>query len=154
MGSEAPPRRSDRVTVDGHTFWESKRDGRRAEVITHDDLALEAERSTWVVTPLTGVPAGPPIESDSPVVNRFLRRVVAEKERVSTPPRRPRPPVPKPRRKAMPVLPAHAPVPCPLCRPGADGIHAGEAWPDCEVCDGAGYVTQRRATEWRETHGG
>ena len=49
-------------------------------------------------------------------------------------------PVPKPVPKAAPAIPPTAPVPCPLCR--------GEAWPDCELCDGAGVVTQRRASEW------
>jgi hypothetical protein len=49
-------------------------------------------------------------------------------------------PAPKPVPKAAPAIPPTAPVPCPLCR--------GEAWPDCELCDGAGVVTQRLASEW------
>jgi hypothetical protein len=54
-------------------------------------------------------------------------------------------PVPKPVPKAAPAIPPTAPVPCPLCR--------GEAWPDCEVCDGAGVVTQRQASEWLDKRG-
>jgi hypothetical protein len=54
-------------------------------------------------------------------------------------------PVPKPRPTPAPAIPAMAPVPCPLCN--------GEAWPDCEVCDGAGVVTQREAAQWQESHG-
>jgi hypothetical protein len=53
-------------------------------------------------------------------------------------------PAPKPVPKAAPAIPPTAPVPCPLCR--------GEAWPDCELCDGAGIVTQRLASEWLEDH--
>jgi hypothetical protein len=52
-------------------------------------------------------------------------------------------PAPKPvskRRRA----PAGAPVPCPVC--------FGEAWHDCELCDGSGVVTQRRADEWERDH--
>ena len=29
----------------------------------------------------------------------------------------------------------------------------GEAWPDCELCDGAGVVTQRLASEWLDERG-
>jgi hypothetical protein len=54
-------------------------------------------------------------------------------------------PAPKPVPKAAPAIPPTAPVPCPLCR--------GEAWPDCELCDGAGVVTQRQASEWLDERG-
>ena len=53
-------------------------------------------------------------------------------------------PVPKPVSKGRRRVPATAPVPCPVCH--------GEAWHDCELCDGSGAVTQRRADEWERDH--
>jgi hypothetical protein len=150
---QAGPEPSANRTVEGHSFWQTQRDGRTLEMNTRDDLALAQGRASWQVTPLTGVRAGAPIESDSPVVLRYLSQVVAEKERVTRPPRPPRPPVPKPTRKMRPALPAHAPVPCPLCRPDVGGARAAEPWPDCEVCDGAGVVSVRQAEEWHDRTG-
>jgi hypothetical protein len=139
------------TTVRGVSFWQSVRASGTSELNSHDDLAVDSERASWTVTPLTGAEAEPPVESDSRQVRWFLGQVIAKKERVARSGRAHRPLV-KPTPKRVRARPKHAPVPCPLCRPGADADHPGEAWPDCELCDGEGVVTTRRAAEWHEEH--
>ena len=85
------------------------------------------------------------VESRSREVHRFMAGVIGSMQRATR--RATVRPAPKPVAKAAPAIPSTAPVPCPLCH--------GEAWPDCELCDGAGIVTQRLASEWldeREPH--
>jgi hypothetical protein len=139
------------VRVGGISFWQAVRDAIATELNSRDDLSVDGAGARWVVTPVTGGQAGPPIESTAPEVRHFLQRVVDEKLRVARSGALVRPFF-KPARSPAPALPPHAPVPCPLCRPGADAQHPGEAWPDCELCDGEGVVTARRAAEWREDH--
>jgi hypothetical protein len=71
------------TTVRGVSFWQSTRDSGTDELNSRDDLAVDAERASWTVTPLTGEKAGPPVESAHPYVRSYLRRVIAEKERVA-----------------------------------------------------------------------
>jgi hypothetical protein len=153
MGSDAgekPPGRR-RTRVGGVSFWQGEEGARTTELNTRDELAVDADGARWVVTSLIGEEAGPAVESASPLVGGYLLRVIAEKQRVARR-RLARPPVPKPARKPAPSLPPHAPVPCPMCRPGAAADHPGEAWPDCECCDGAGVVTAKQAAAWHEEH--
>lgn len=86
-----------------------------------------------------------PIVSDSPDVARFLRRWNAGMEASARYHEgRNRPPVPDPKPKELqpPVnLPDHFMVPCPSCN--------GEGWYLCQLCDGEGCCTRRRADEWR-----
>jgi hypothetical protein len=140
------------TTVEGISFWQAGSGARARELNTRDELAGGGDVARWVVTPLTGEAGGQPVESTSPQVRGFLGRVIAEKERIV---RRTRACVPllKPAPKGTPSLPPHAPVPCPFCRPRANADHPGEAWPDCELCDGEGVVTAREAAAWREEHG-
>ena len=102
--------------------------------------------------PVTGGAKVVPIESASPAVRGFIRRVVAQKVRIARSGMT-RPPVPKPAPRSAPAVPAYAPVPCPLCRPNATSEHPGEPWPDCELCNGDGVVPARTAAEWREEFG-
>jgi hypothetical protein len=154
MGSErgGRPAGEPPTTIGGISFWQTGRGARAKELNTRDELAIGDDGVRWLVTPLTGEVEGQPVESTSPQVRGFLGRVMAEKERVV---RRTRACVPllKSPPKPAPPLPPHAPVPCPFCRPGADARNPGEAWPDCEVCDGEGVVTARQAAAWREAHG-
>ena len=143
------------MRVGGISFWRAVRGLGASEVNTRDELAVDAGSARWMVAPVSGGGAGPPIESAAPEVRRFLRRVVAEKERIANRYRTHRlRPVPKPKQKQPPAaLPGHAPVPCPLCRPGADADHPGEAWPDCALCNGEGVVTARQAAAFHAEHG-
>lgn len=152
---ETPPEseltRARGAKVRGVSFWHAALQSQTIELNTHDDLDLEAGRSRWAVSSIPGGAGGQAIESSSPAVRGFLQRVVAEKVRIA---RRgmTRSPIPKPAPRPSPSLPAHAPVPCPLCRPAADAQHPGEAWPDCELCNGDGVVTAHQAAVWRQEH--
>jgi hypothetical protein len=139
------------MTVRGTSFWYATQGNTITELNVLDHVEVDGQRTRWSVRPVTGDAPGEPVESASPRVAGYLRRVVAEKARVA---RRYRPhkPLTKPEPKRAP-RPTGAPVPCPLCRPGAGVDFAGEAWPDCELCDGEGVVTERRAAEWCEEHG-
>jgi hypothetical protein len=158
MGSELRSRRgSDEkpraAQVQGITFWHGTQDGESIELNTHDNVALDIGRSRWTVSDTGREEAEPTIESASLVVSGFLRRVMAAKASVARR-KSARRPVPKPssssKAKPRQSLPAHAPLPCPLCRPEATKDHPGEAWPDCELCGGDGVVTARAAEQWRE----
>jgi hypothetical protein len=131
-----------RLNVDGHTFWRADSNGRRVELTTATGIELDGQLCRWTVSPPGGKSTGKPVESVSPHVRRFMNSVLGEMQRATH--QATVRPVPKPRPKPAPAIPAMAPVPCPLCN--------GEAWPDCEVCDGAGVVTQREAAQWQESH--
>ena len=130
------------VRVDGHTFWRARaavRGTQRViELTTATGIEVDPERCRWTVSTPGSPGAGEPVESRSREVYRFMAGVLGSMQRATR--RASVRPVPKPVPKAAPAIPPTAPVPCPLCR--------GEAWPDCELCDGAGVVTQRRASEW------
>ena len=133
------------VRVDGHTFWRAQGTQRVIELNTATGIELHPERCRWTVSTLGSPGAEEPVESRSRDVHRFMARVLGSMQRATR--RATVRPAPKPAPKAAPAIPPTAPVPCPLCR--------GEAWPDCELCDGAGIVTQRLASEWlddREPH--
>ena len=130
-----PPRRE----VDGHTFWRTDANGRAVELTTATGIELDGDRCRWTVSPPGARSAGEPVESVSREVRYFLNSVLGAMQRVTH--RATVRPAPKPRPAPAPLIPATAPVPCPLCH--------GEAWPDCEVCDGAGVITARQAESWR-----
>jgi hypothetical protein len=132
------------VHVDGHTFWRARtavRGTQRViELTTATGIEVDPERCRWTVSTPGSRGAGEPVESRSREVYRFMAGVLGSMQRATR--RATVRPAPKPVAKAAPAIPSSAPVPCPLCR--------GEAWPDCELCDGAGIVTQRLASEWLE----
>ncbi len=132
------------VRVDGHTFWRARaavRGTQRViELTTATGIEVDPERCRWTVSTPGSPGAGEPVESRSREVYRFMAGVLGSMQRATR--RGTVRPAPKPVAKAAPAIPPTAPVPCPLCR--------GEAWPDCELCDGAGIVTQRLASEWLE----
>jgi hypothetical protein len=132
-----------RVRVDGHTFWRAQGTQRVIELNTATGIELDPERCRWTVSTLGSSGSGEPVESRSREVYRFMAGVVGSMQRAAR--RATVRPAPKPAPKPTPAIPPTAPVPCPLCR--------GEAWPDCELCDGAGVVTQRLASEWMEERG-
>jgi len=129
-----------RLEVDGHTFWRAKSRGGPIELTTATGIEVDGDRCRWTVSPPGEKSAGEPIESVSREVRFFLGSVLGAMQRATH--RATVRPAPKPRSKPAPAIPATAPVPCPLCR--------GEAWPDCEVCDGAGIVTGRQAQAWED----
>ena len=132
MGSDA-----NRLNVDGHTFWrESTGGGESVELTTTTGIELDDQGIRWTVS-TPGASTAEPVVSGSREVMRYMRSVVKTMQRATRRTQvRPAPkPVSKQRRP-----PASEFVPCPLCQ--------GEAWHDCEVCDGSGAVTQRRADEW------
>src|SRR5215216_5416666 len=143
--NSATPSRDRTVRVAGNTFWRARGTQRVVELNTANGIELHPERCRWTVSTLGSPGAGEPVESRSHEVYRFMAGVIGSMQRATR--RATVRPAPKPMPKAAPVIPPTAPVPCPLCR--------GEAWPDCELCDGAGAVTQRLASEWlddREPH--
>ena len=131
-----------RLVIDGHTFWRARtaaRGTQRAiELTTATGIEVDPERCRWTVSTPGSPAAGEPVESRSREVYRFMAGVLGSMQRATR--RATVRPAPKPVAKAAPAIPPTAPVPCPLRR--------GEAWPDCELCDGAGIVTQRVASEW------
>ena len=129
-----------RLRVDGHTFWRARTAGNAIELTTATGIELDPERCRWTVSTPGSRGAGEPVESRSREVYRFMAGVVGSMQRATR--RATVRPAPKPAAKPAPAIPPTTPVPCPLCR--------GEAWPDCELCDGAGVVTQRLASEWLE----
>ena len=131
-----------KLTAQGHTFWRAERGGQRAELTTTTGIELDAARCRWTVGAPGGDEPGEPVESASRDVRWFMTGVLSAMQRATR--RATVRPAPKPVARRQKPLPASAQVPCPLC--------AGEAWPDCEVCDGAGVVTPGRATEWREAY--
>jgi hypothetical protein len=135
------------VRVDGHTFWRAraavKGTQRVIELTTATGIEVDPERCRWTVSTLGSPGAEEPVESRSRDVYRFMAGVLGSMQRATR--RATVRPAPKPVPKAAPAIPPTAPVPCPLCR--------GEAWPDCELCDGSGIVTQRLASEWRDERG-
>lgn len=132
MGSD-----TNRLNVDGHTFWrESTSGGESVELTTTTGIELDDQGIRWTVSPM-GASAGEPVESASREVVRYMRSVVKTMKRATH--RAQVRPVPKPVSKRRRVQVGDY-VPCPLCQ--------GEAWHDCEVCAGNGAVTQRRADEW------
>lgn len=136
MGSDA-----NRLNVDGHTFWRGSTSGGEAvELTTTTGIELDEDGCRWVVS-APGAGTAEPVESASREVMRYMRSVVKTMQRATH--RAQVRPVPKPVSKRRRV-PANAPIPCPLCH--------GEAWHDCEVCDGSGIVTQQRAAEWERDH--
>jgi hypothetical protein len=131
------------VRVDGNTFWRARGTQRVIELNTANGIELHPERCRWTVSTLGSPGAGEPVESRSREVYRFMAGVLGSMQRATR--RATVRPAPKPAPTPAPAIPPTAPVPCPLCR--------GEAWPDCEVCDGTGVVTQRLASEWLDERG-
>jgi hypothetical protein len=129
-----------RLRVDGHTFWRAQTASSAIELTTATGIEVDPERCRWTVSTPGSPGVGEPVESRSREVYRFMAGVLGSMQRATR--RATVRPAPKPVPKAAPAIPSTAPVPCPLCR--------GEAWPDCELCDGAGVVTQRLASEWLE----
>jgi hypothetical protein len=142
-GNSSTPARGNGLRVDGHTFWRAQTASSAIELTTATGIELDPERCRWTVSTPGLAGAGDPVESGSRDVYRFMARVLGSMQRATR--RATVRPAPKPVPKAPPAMPPTAPVPCPLCR--------GEAWPDCEVCDGAGVVTQRLASEWLDERG-
>ena len=139
-GSSTAPSSTPRLRVDGHTFWRARTASSAIELTTATGIEVDPERCRWTVSTPGSRGAGEPVESRSREVYRFMAGVLGSMQRATR--RATVRPAPKPAAKPAPAIPPTAPVPCPLCR--------GEAWPDCEVCDGAGVVTQRLAGEWLE----
>ena len=129
-----------RREVDGHTFWRTDANGRSIELTTATGIELDGDRCRWTVSPPGARSTGEPVESVSREVRYFLSSVLGAMQRATH--RAAVRPAPKPRPRPAPAIPATAPVPCPLCQ--------AEAWPDCEVCDGAGIVTARQAAAWQD----
>ena len=141
LGDAAVPRRE----VDGHTFWRTDANGRPVELTTATGIELDGQRTRWTVSVPGARATGEGIESGSREVRRFMNGVLGAMQRATH--RATVRPAPKPRQTPAPLIPATAPVACPLCQ--------GEAWPDCEVCDGAGIITAGQAEAWRNgTWGG
>lgn len=142
----SPEAESDGVDVEGHTFWRARSVRGVVELISESGIELDAARCRWTVKP-TGASRGELVESGSREVRRFVGGVLMAMERAT---RRAAPVAPlfKPQPVREAPRPATAPVPCPLCV--GEG---GEVWFDCELCDGEGVVTARRAGEWWERHG-
>jgi hypothetical protein len=138
------PTPDSRLVIDGHTFWRARTASRGTqgviELTTATGIEVDPERCRWTVSTPGSRGVGELVESRSREVHRFMAGVLGSMQRATR--RATVRPVPKPAPKAVPAIPPTAPVPCPLCR--------GEAWPDCELCDGAGVVTQRLASEWLE----
>ena len=133
------------LVIDGHTFWRARTASNAIELTTATGIEVDPERCRWTVSTPGSRGAGEPVESRSRDVYRFMAGVLGSMQRATR--RATVRPAPKPAAKPAPAIPPTAPVACPLCR--------GEAWPDCELCDGAGVVTQRLASEWldeREPH--
>ncbi len=140
------PTPASRLVIDGHTFWRARTANTAIELTTATGIEVDPERCRWTVSTPGSRGAGEPVESRSREVYRFMAGVLGSMQRATR--RATVRPAPKPAAKPAPAIPPTAPVPCPLCR--------GEAWPDCELCDGAGIVTQRMASEWldeRDPHG-
>ena len=136
MGSDA-----NRLNVDGHTFWrESTSGGETFELTTTTGIELDEQGIRWTVS-TPGASTAEPVVSGSREVMRYMRSVVKTMQRATR--RSQVRPVPKPASKRR-RAPASEFIPCPLC--------LGEAWHDCELCDGSGAVTQRRADEWERDH--
>ena len=129
----------ERRKVVGHTFWRTDAHGRPIELTTATGIELDGERCRWTVSAPGAKTAGEGIESGSREVRRFINGVLVAMQRITH--RATVRPVPKPNPNPAPAIPATAPVSCPLCH--------GEAWPDCEVCDGAGFMTARQAQSWQ-----
>ena len=136
----ATPAGVNHVRVDGHTFWRARTANSAIELTTATGIEVDPDRCRWTVSTPGSRGVGEPVESRSREVYRFMAGVLGSMQRTTR--RATVRPAPKPVAKAAPAIPPTAPVPCPLCR--------GEAWPDCELCDGAGVVTQRLASEWLE----
>ena len=141
------PHSGNEVRVDGHTFWRARAPVRGTqrviELTTATGIEVNSERCRWTVSTPGSRGVGELVESRSRDVYRFMAGVLGSMQRTTR--RATVRPAPKPLPKAAPTIPPTAPVPCPLCR--------GEAWPDCELCDGAGIVTQRQAREWLDERG-
>jgi hypothetical protein len=133
-----------KLTVHGHTFWRAERGGQSAELTTTTGIELDAARCRWTIGAPGGEEPGDPVESASRDVRWFMTGVLSAMQRATR--RATVRPAPKPRTRPARSLPGTTQVPCPLC--------AGEAWPDCEICDGAGVVTPQRAAAWREAYPG
>src|SRR5215212_2478543 len=127
-----------RLSIDGHSFWRARTASSAIELTTATGIEVDPERCRWTVSAPGSRGVGELVESRSREVYRFMAGVIGSMQRTTR--RATVRPAPKPATKPAPAIPATAPVPCPLCH--------GEAWPDCEVCDGAGVVTQRQASEW------
>jgi hypothetical protein len=137
------PTSDSRLVIDGHTFWRAQTASSAIELTTATGIEVDPERCRWTVSTPGSRGAGFPVESGSRDVYRFMARVLGSMQKATR--RATVRPAPKPVPKAAPAIPLTAPVPCPLCH--------GEAWPDCELCDGAGVVTQRLASEWLDDRG-
>lgn len=116
------------VDVEGASFWRVRDGAGEAEANTRDRVALDAEGCAWEIDPLAGGGKPGRVASGSREVRWFLSQVIAEKARLAR--RSVVRPAPKPRREVGAQLSEL--VACRLC--------LGEAWPDCEVCGGEGWL--------------
>jgi hypothetical protein len=135
----------------GMTVWKTQRDGESLELIARDRIIIEGDRVVWHINHPKDPDGAPPIESTDPSSVGFARRMTRRRlsiARRNAPLRTVSKPTARPKRR----LPNQGPVPCPLCRPNATKESPGEALPDCECCDGDGFVSDRQAREWFEQH--
>lgn len=142
MGTDDDPTR-----VDGHTFWRADIAGTPVELTTTTAIEVDERGIRWHVAPPSERRSGETIGSESREVAQYMRRVLGGMQRAKLRAARRaivRQPVPKPTPKPPAPVPATAPVACPLCR--------GEAWPDCELCDGDGVISARQAAAWTDHH--
>jgi hypothetical protein len=133
-----------RIDIRTHGFRRVTRDGETRSADTLDEITLADGRTVWRIAPIAGSVPPEVAESASPVVNRYLRSVVAKQERQAR--RATVHPAPKPAPDRRPKKLAAAPttVPCPRCD--------GEARAGCPLCEGAGEVSPMEAEAWWEEH--
>lgn len=134
-------------TVDIRTraFRQVTQDGATQDANTLDEITLGDDRTVWRVSPIAGSNRTEVAESASPVVNRYMRYVLA-KQRVAARRNVARPapkPLPGKKGKARAVALPTA-VLCPRCD--------GEGLAGCRLCEGVGTVTPIEATAWLEEH--
>lgn len=126
--------------IRGHAQWHETIGGRSVELLSSNEIEIHGDASRWAVASPTDPGDQIWVDSVSREVRRFLHEVLAEMHRIAR--RSTVRPAPKPTPKPQRRLPAHAPVPCPLC--------GGEGWVDCHLCDGEGVISQQRSAEWAE----
>jgi hypothetical protein len=130
----------ERRTVRGYSLWWEDREGIAVELTSKTHIELDDERCRWHVSSPAGNGGGKLVESGSRDVREFINDILTAMNREAR--RSTVRPGPEPVRKPQCRVPSNAPVPCPLC--------IGEAWPDCECCDGEGVVSPQCAAAWPE----
>src|SRR4029079_4692628 len=82
-GEGAEGRDEQAMTVDGHSVWKIRGKAEPVETNTRDHLQLDACCARWEAHSASGDGTVIPIESASPAVRGFIRRVVAQKTRIA-----------------------------------------------------------------------